>query len=58
MHVASGLTNREIGRALSITEGTVKAHLHSCFTKLGVSNRTEAAIALAREGDLGRVDAP
>jgi DNA-binding NarL/FixJ family response regulator len=40
----SGKTNREIGKELHITESTVKSHLSLIFTKLDVSNRTEAAI--------------
>lgn len=40
---ARGLTNREIADVLSLTERTVKWHLQNAFSKLGVSNRTEAA---------------
>jgi DNA-binding NarL/FixJ family response regulator len=43
--VARGLTNVEIARELRVSTGTVKSHLSSAFTKLGVSNRTQAAIA-------------
>jgi DNA-binding CsgD family transcriptional regulator len=39
-----GKTNRQIARKLDRSEATVKAHLSSIFLKLGVSNRTEAAI--------------
>ena len=40
---ATGLSNREIGRALGITEGTVKIHMSSALKTLGARNRTEAA---------------
>ena len=39
-----GKSNREIGRELSIAEGTVKANVTSIFRKFGVSTRTEAAV--------------
>lgn len=38
---ALGSRNKEIGRALGITEGTVKMYLHSIYQKLGVTNRME-----------------
>jgi DNA-binding NarL/FixJ family response regulator len=41
--VCGGNSNRDIAAALNITERTVKQHLHSVFTKLGVRDRTEAA---------------
>ncbi len=37
--LGSGLRNREIGRTLLISEGTVKIHLHNIFNKLGVGSR-------------------
>jgi DNA-binding NarL/FixJ family response regulator len=40
--VADGKTNKEVGAALGITEGTVKVQLNHIFRKLNVSNRTEA----------------
>ncbi len=40
--VADGLPNRDIARALDISEHTVKFHLAAVFGKLGVSTRTEA----------------
>ena len=43
--VAVGMTTREIAGALHLSQGTVKKHLSSIFSKLGVTNRTEAAIA-------------
>ena len=42
--VATGLRNRQIGDALSISEGTVKIHLHSIYAKLGVSGRVELTL--------------
>lgn len=42
---ALGLTNREIASRLGVTVHGVKFHLHSVYLKLGVSNRTEAAVA-------------
>ena len=48
--VTEGLANKEIGRRLNITDGTIKVHLHNIFGKLGVSNRTElAALALLQD---------
>jgi len=34
-----GMSNRQIGRALGIAEGTVKKHMHHVFVKLGVRSR-------------------
>lgn len=39
-----GMTTREISVELNLSVSTVKAHLGSIYGKLGVSNRTEAAI--------------
>jgi ATP/maltotriose-dependent transcriptional regulator MalT len=46
--IAAGLKNREIGRELFITTGTVKRHTNHIYGKLGVHSRT-AAVARARE---------
>ena len=46
--VARGATNREIGEALFITEGTVKNHVSNILSKLGLRDRTQAAL-YARE---------
>ena len=44
--LAEGLSNKEVGRRLNISEGTVKVHLHNVYSKLGVKNRT-ALVVLA-----------
>ncbi|MDT4939302.1 MAG: hypothetical protein QOG80_2973 [Pseudonocardiales bacterium] len=41
---ATGMANKQIGRALGITERTVKVHLGSVFKRIGVSDRTSAAL--------------
>jgi DNA-binding NarL/FixJ family response regulator len=42
--LASGMSNKEIGEALFITEGTVKNHITHIFGKLGVRDRMQAAL--------------
>jgi two-component system nitrate/nitrite response regulator NarL len=44
--VAKGLSNKDVGRRLNLSEGTVKVHLHKIYSKLGVKNRT-ALVTLA-----------
>ena len=46
--LSKGLTNREIGERLYISQGTVKAHTSNIFGKLGVRSRTQAVVR-ARE---------
>jgi two-component system nitrate/nitrite response regulator NarL len=49
--LADGMPNKVIASSLTITESTVKVHLKSILRKLGVSNRTQAAIwAINRAG--------
>jgi two-component system, NarL family, response regulator len=48
--VAKGLSNREIGAALSTSAGTVKTHLERIYAKLGVGDRTAAALAAIQRG--------
>ncbi|MFI6508273.1 response regulator [Streptosporangium sp. NPDC050855] len=52
--VARGMTNAEIGRALFISETTVKTHLLRAFGKLGVSDRTAAVTTAMDRGLLTR----
>jgi NarL family two-component system response regulator LiaR len=42
--LAQGHTNQQIARKLTISSGTVKVHVHHIITKLGVSDRTQAAV--------------
>jgi two-component system nitrate/nitrite response regulator NarL len=51
--VASGLSNKHVARQLDLHEKTVKHHMTQIMAKLGVANRTEAAIAL-RDATDGR----
>jgi DNA-binding NarL/FixJ family response regulator len=48
--LSEGRSNRDISRALYLSEKTVKAHLAAIFRKLGVSNRTQAAMAAVAMG--------
>ena len=42
--LAEGLSNKDVGRRLNLSEGTVKVHLHNIYGKLGVKNRTALAV--------------
>ena len=44
-----GLSNKEIGNELHVSDRTVQTHLSNIFDKLRVDNRTEAAILLLDE---------
>ena len=46
--LAQGRSNREIARALHVAEKTVKAHVSSVLAKLGVQDRTQAALFAVR----------
>ncbi len=46
--LAKGRSNREIARALAVSEKTVKAHVSSVLAKLGVQDRTQAALVAVR----------
>jgi DNA-binding NarL/FixJ family response regulator len=49
--VAGGLSNRDIGARLSISEKTVTSHLNRVFDKLGVESRLQAALVYTRAVD-------
>jgi DNA-binding NarL/FixJ family response regulator len=49
--VGAGMTNKEIGAALSISQGTVKIHVHNILSKLAVNSRV-GAIAKATAGHM------
>ena len=48
--LAQGLSNKELARALSVSENTVKTHLANLYAKLGARRRTEALAAARRLG--------
>jgi DNA-binding NarL/FixJ family response regulator len=51
--IAKGRSNREIARALTVSEKTVKAHVSSVLAKLGVQDRTQAALLAVRNEQSG-----
>ncbi|HTU06663.1 MAG TPA: response regulator transcription factor, partial [Trebonia sp.] len=46
--IADGKSNREIARSLGVSEKTVKAHVSAVLAKLGVQDRTQAAVYAVR----------
>src|SRR6266852_8097410 len=48
--MAQGKSNKEIGSALFISEGTVKSHVKAIFAKMNVISRTEAVASATRRG--------
>ncbi len=44
------MSNKEIGTRLTITEGTVKNHVHNALEKLQLENRIQAAAYVVRQG--------
>lgn len=49
-YLASGLLNKQIAYEMDISIATVKAHMTAIFRKLGVSNRTQAIVAMQSSG--------
>jgi len=43
---SQGCSNKEVGRRLKLSDGTVKLHLHRIYARLGLRNRTELASVL------------
>ena len=50
VEIARGRSNREIARALGLAEKTVKTHVSAILAKLGVQDRTQAALYAVRSG--------
>lgn len=48
--IAQGLSNKAIARQLSLTEGTVKGYVSQILQKMGINDRTQAAMAAVRRG--------
>jgi DNA-binding NarL/FixJ family response regulator len=53
--LSEGRSNRQIAQALFLSEKTVKAHLAAIFRKLGVTNRTQAAMVAVQQMGVGPV---
>jgi DNA-binding NarL/FixJ family response regulator len=49
-HLALGLSNKEIGRSLSISIETVKEHVQHLLRKIEATDRTQAAVWAVRKG--------
>lgn len=49
MLVSQGMTNKQIARSLTISPATVKAHVERIIAKLGVSDRTQAAVVATQD---------
>jgi two-component system nitrate/nitrite response regulator NarL len=45
--VCDGLSNKQLGEQLNLTEGTVKVHLHKIYRKLGLRNRAALSALVA-----------
>jgi DNA-binding NarL/FixJ family response regulator len=51
--VSQGLANKAIARRLGVSEKTVKSHLTTVFARIGVTDRTQAALWAVRNGVSG-----
>jgi DNA-binding NarL/FixJ family response regulator len=51
--MTGGYSNREIAGALRVAEGTIKNHVSSILSKMGVRDRTRAVLEAVRSGYLG-----
>jgi len=49
-HIAQGMSNAEIAQTLFLSEGTVRNYVSSILEKLGVEDRTKAAVMALRFG--------
>jgi DNA-binding NarL/FixJ family response regulator len=56
--IAEGLDNTEIAERLGISQRTARAHVSDVLRRLGVTNRTQAAVTAVRRGWIGRHEAP
>jgi DNA-binding NarL/FixJ family response regulator len=54
--IAEGLDNAEIAERLRISQRTARAHVSGVLRRLGVANRTQAAVAAVRRGWIGRFE--
>ena len=52
--MATGATNGEIARELSVSDATVKTHIGSIFSKLGTRDRAGAIVLAYQHGVVGR----
>lgn len=57
-HVAQGLTNRQIGRQMGLSENTVKAAMSGLLKRLGLRHRTEAVVHAVRRGWISVPESP